>query len=242
MSDRDAFLTTCWTEVLAAKGNSKEARVALGEMCDGYYAPVVAFLRSEGRSDDRARELAHNFFAWLLARDTLTRLERGKGKFRSYLLGSLKHYLGHERARHKRLKRGGGVRHESLGNETEIPTPGPEPGAGISLPPDREFDRQWALHILKEAMRGIEAEWRSAGKEALWDQLKPFLDGETKHGDLALLAERTGRKESTLRSDLHRLRRGFRGQVKRRIAPTLGEGEALIDEMEILFAALAGRP
>ena len=124
--DKDAFLTTQWTQVLSARGGSEGARVALGELTERYYAPVVTFLRKEGRAEDGARELAHGFFEWLLSRDSLRRLERGRGRFRSYLLGALKHYLADERDRARRLKRGGAAQHVAIDRGTAT-SPGVDP-------------------------------------------------------------------------------------------------------------------
>ena len=237
MHDPDAFLTTQWTQVLSARGDSENARAALGELTERYYAPVVAFLRREGRREDAARELAHGFFEWLLSRDALMRLERERSRFRSYLLGALKHYIGHERERALRQKRGAGATHFAIDAGTDT-SPGIDPADRLTLPPDREFDRQWALHILREAMTGLETEWADADKSTDFAELRPFLDGEAEHGALAELAEHKGLNENTLRSSLHRLRRAFRQHVKAQITPTLEEGADVAGEMEVLFAAL----
>jgi len=238
MSD-EGFYTTQWTQVLSARGDSESARAALGELTERYYAPLVAFLRKEGRGDDVARELAHGFFAWLLSRDALQKLERGRGRFRSYLLGALKHYLAHERERAGRLKRGGGAPHLAIDPGTDT-SPGIDPEDVLTLPPDREFDRQWALHVLREAMAALGAEWEAAGRSDEFAALRPFLDGEAPHGALAELVATTGKNENTLRSSLHRLRRAFRSQVKAQIAPTLEAGDDPAGEMKVLFAALGG--
>src|SRR5215469_18177104 len=112
------FRTTRWTQVSRAKADSPEGRRALAELCNAYYEPVVTFLRCELRDADTARELAHDFFANLLAGGTIARAEQERGRFRSYLLGAVKHFLSHHREARKRFKRGGGVERISL-NETE---------------------------------------------------------------------------------------------------------------------------
>ena len=236
MSD-DVFFTTQWTQVLSARGDSADARAALGELSERYYDPVVGFLRKEGRQEDAARELAHEFFAWLLSRDALTRLERGRGRFRSYLLGALKHFISHQREKAGRQKRGGGATHLAIDQGTDT-SPGVDPADALTLPPDREFDRQWALHILREAMASLKVEWEEAGNGEEFSQLRPFLDGETEHGTLSALAASTGTNENTLRSRLHRLRKAFRQQVKQQLAPTIEEDSDVAAEMEVLFAAL----
>ena len=103
------FRTTRWTQVSRAKADSPEGRRALAELCDAYYEPVAAFLRCELRDADAARELAHDFFAYMLAGGAIARAEQERGRFRSYLLGAVKHFLSHHREAARRLKRGGGV-------------------------------------------------------------------------------------------------------------------------------------
>jgi RNA polymerase sigma-70 factor (ECF subfamily) len=236
MSD-DAFHTTQWTQVLSARGSSEPARQALADLAERYYAPVVAFLQREGRKPDTARDVAHGFFAWLLARTPLDELERGRGRFRSYLLGALKHYLSNERQKAAREKRGGDITHLAIDAGTDT-SPGLDPADPFALAPDREFDRQWALHILGEAMVALEDKWKQKGKDDEFSQLRPFLDGNPEHGALSKLAESTAQKEATLRGNLHRLRRAFRTQVKAQIAPTLDGAGEIDAEMSELVAAL----
>src|SRR6185503_10752876 len=108
------FAATRWTLVLRARGESVEARAALSELCEAYYQPVLRFLRREGREEDAARELAHEFFSRILESGGFDEADPGRGRFRSYLLGALKHFLADQRKREHRLKRGGGVPSESL--------------------------------------------------------------------------------------------------------------------------------
>jgi RNA polymerase sigma-70 factor (ECF subfamily) len=244
-SDRrtaDVFLTTQWTRVLAARGDAAESGEALKELCAAYYEPVVAFLRRGGSGEEGAREQAHAFFEWVLSRDALAGVDPQRGRFRSYLLGALKHFLSHARERERRLKRGGGREAVPLRDDSA----GTEPGLRVAdermLPPDREFDRQWALHVLRRALEETERQCRDEGPEgeAGFARLRPFLTGDAAHGGLAALAAAHGLNEATVRARLHRLRRRFRQCVKREVAPTLAfEGE-VEDELTVLLAALAG--
>ena len=236
----DPFFTTQWTRVVAAKGETEEARVALGELCEAYYDPVVGFLRCEGRKEDEARELAHGFFAWVLSRDALSSLERERSRFRSYLLGALKHYLGNEREKASAQKRGSEVTHLSIRSATDT-HPGLDPADPLGLPPDQEFDRQWALHLIRQALGGLRAEWVEAGKAQEFENLRPFLDGNASHGGLAELAERTGQNENTLRSQLHRLRRAFRRHLKSEVSPTVASDREATTELSTLIASLRPR-
>ena len=234
---RDAFFTTQWTRVIAAKGGTEDARIALGELSESYYAPVVSFLRREGRSEDDARELAHSFFAWLLSRDALSTVERDRSRFRSYLLGALKHFINHQREKSSAQKRGSQFIHLRIQAATDT-SPGLDPPDPLGLPPDQEFDRQWALHLIREALTKTEAEWIKAGKAQEFISLRPFLDGNASHGELTTLAERTGQNENTLRSQLHRLRRAFRKQLKSQISPTVPSKNEVSDELQTLVDSL----
>ena len=237
-SDENAFHTTRWTLVRNARGASPEARGALSELCAAYYEPIIAFLQRTGRDADDAREAAHAFFAALLERPSLGGAEPGRGRFRSYLLGALKHFLGHLREREAREKRGGGRESLPLDAGTDT-SPGLDPADTRALPPDREFDRQWAQHVVRAALAVVEAEWIAAGEAAEFSLLKPHLNGDSAHGALGALARERGENEATLRSTLHRLRRSFRRAVKAQLAPTLASPEDLDDEMRALFLALS---
>jgi DNA-directed RNA polymerase specialized sigma24 family protein len=231
----DAFHTTRWTLVRHATGHSAEGQAALSELCEAYYAPVVAFLRRSGRDEDAAREAAHAFFAEVLARPSLGGAEPGRGRFRSYLLGALKHHLAHARKRDSRQKRGDGAATIPLAPGTDT-SPGVD-AADTALPPDREFDRQWALHILHRAMEALAAE---AENPADFAALRPFIAGEGAHGALHALAETRGIPAATLRANVTRLRQRFRHHVKAQIAPTLDDPASVETEMAALLAALAG--
>lgn len=238
----DVFLTTQWTRVLAARGDSTLAGEALRDLCAIYYEPVVAFLRRGGSAADAARDQSHAFFEWLLSQDALAGVDPGRGRFRSYLLGALKHFMAHAREREGRLKRGGGHDPVPLNDDTGDTSPGLSVVDEQTLPPDREFDRQWGLHVLRRALDALEREALAGGVEeaAEFAVMKPFLTGEAVHGGLAALAAARGCSESTVRARLHRLRRRFRHCVKQEVAPTLAAATDVEDELAALFAALAG--
>ena len=137
-SDNSGFASTRWTLIERTRGDSPEARAALSELCAAYYAPVVAFLHRSGREEDAAREQAHGFFAHLLERDALGGAERERGRFRSYLLGALKHFLAREHERAQRRKRGGGSVAVPLDAGTDT-SPGLILAEAHALPPDAFF-------------------------------------------------------------------------------------------------------
>ncbi len=234
----ESFHSTRWTLVRHATGHSAEGKQALSELCAAYYEPVVAFLRRSGSDGELARELAHDFFAHVLKKPDLGGAVPGRGRFRSYLLGALKHHLSHRREHAGRQKRGGGLDAVPLTPGTDT-SPGVDPSDVRTLSPDREFDRQWAMHVLKHAMTSLESEWRASGKNEEFALLQPMIPGEPEHGGLAALADARGLNASSLRKTLSRLRQRFRHHVKAAITPTLAEGVETDDEMRQLLAAVS---
>jgi RNA polymerase sigma-70 factor (ECF subfamily) len=227
------FRTTRWTQVSRAKADSPEGRRALAELCNAYYEPVTTFLRYELRDADAARELAHDFFAHLLAGGAIARAEQERGRFRSYLLGAVKHFLSNQRAARQRLKRGGGVPNISL-HETEVHS---VPDAGV-LSPDAAFDRQWALTAVAHALEALRNECIAEGRADFFEMVKPWLTGDTAHGDQAALAEHCGMNANALKVAVHRLKRRFRQLLKAEIAGTLDDSGSVEAEMRALFDAL----
>lgn len=232
------FQATRWTLVVRSRGGDTSAKAALSDLCAAYYAPVVAFLRSEGRTDDAARELAHGFFARLLEGGSLENAEQGRGRFRSYLLGALKHFLFDQRDRAMAAKRGGGAEH------TPIEAPGRTSAPGLQIEdarvpaPDAAFDRQWAISLLDCALRGLEAEMTAEGKQRPFELLKPWLTGDAEAASQASIGEELGMSVDAVKQSVLRLRKRFRAQMKRHIADTV-EGAAQADEeLQHLMAAL----
>ena len=229
------FLTTKWTRVCLAKADSEDGRRALADLCDAYYEPVVAFLRFELRDDDRARDLAHSFFADMLAGGRIGGAEQERGRFRSYLLGAVKHFLSHEREKWRSGKRGGGVPMLSL-EESSSTAHGIPDSAQRSA--DAAYDRQWALTVLAHAMERLRAESTAQGKASLFDRLKPWLTGDAGHGDQAVLALECGMSVSALKMTIQRLRQRFRDHLREEITGTLDDPAMANEEMRSLIAAL----
>jgi RNA polymerase sigma-70 factor (ECF subfamily) len=237
-SDANAFHTTRWTLVQNAVGRTAEARQALSELCAAYYAPVVSFLRREGRDEDAARELAHEFFAKLLADDALGAFERGRGRFRSYLLGAVKHFLTNRRRDAAREKRGGGAEHAPLGQGTDT-SPGVDVADAGAASPDAEFDREWALAVVERALTALQAESEAAGQAAQFSALKPWLTPSGAALSQARVAAEMGLSEGAVKVAIHRLRRRFRELVRSEIAQTMHDPADLDDEMRHLVEALS---
>jgi RNA polymerase sigma factor (sigma-70 family) len=232
------FAPTRWTLVLRARGESPEAKVALSELCEAYYQPVLRFLRREGRDEDAARECTQEFFARVLARGGFGGVDPGRGRFRSYLLGALKHFLADLRDGERREKRGGGIAPEPLAPATDT-SPGFEVPDPAGRPPDAWFDREWALAVMDRALAALAAEFRAGDKANQFETLKPWLVGETSALSQADAATRLGLSEGAVKVAVHRLRRRFRDLVKAEIAHTLPTPDDIDDELRHLIAALA---
>lgn len=231
-----AFLTTRWTQVRSAKADSEDGRLALADLCDAYYEPVQAFLRCELRDAGAAREMAHDFFARMLAGGGMAQAERGQGRFRSYLLGAVKHFLSHQREAARRLKRGGGVVPVSLDEEASAVRKVMDTGV---LSPEAEFDRQWAVTVLAHALDALRRECDADGKTAFFERVKPWLTGEAAHGDQAELAVEFEMTSAALKMAIQRLKQRFRECVKAEIAGTLEDAAMVEEEMRALQSALA---
>jgi DNA-directed RNA polymerase specialized sigma24 family protein len=219
-----------------APADSPEGRSALAELCHAYYEPVAAFLRCELRDTDAARELAHDFFSATLAGGTIAGADQERGRFRSYLLGAVKHFLSHQRQAERRLKRGGGVEKISL-NDTEASAAHSVADSTV-LSPDAAFDRQWALTVVTRALATLQNECAAERRGNFFEHAKPWLTGEAAHGDQTALAARCGMNANALKVAVHRLKRRFRELLKAEVAGTLNDPAMVEAEMRDLFAAL----
>jgi len=233
-----AFVTTRWTRVLASRGDSAEAKMALSDLCAAYYAPVVAFLRREGRDEDAARELAHDFFARVLERPSFGGADPARGRFRSYLLGALKHFLANRRVHELRGKRGGEAAHLPLSTDTEAAMEGgavpvTEPAADVL------FDREWATALLERALAMLQREAEADGNRGEFDALKPWLTGDGAGRRQADAARDLNMSEAAVRVAIHRLRHRFREVVRTEIAQTTADPAEAAAELQHLIAALS---
>ncbi len=236
-SDPDAFSTTKWTRVAKARGDSEESRRALAELCEIYYAPVDAFILATTRDTQIAQDLTHAFFARVLESHAFDGADRDRGRFRSFLLGAVKHFLAETQRRAKAAKRGGQVTHESLDHETET-SPGRALPDQDTLPPDAFFDRRWALTVLQQAMDRVSREMAASDRKAQFTILKPWLIGDTAGLRQAEAANELGMSENAVKVAIHRLRKRFRESVKAEIGQTLTPGSSLEEELAHLEAAL----
>jgi RNA polymerase sigma-70 factor (ECF subfamily) len=202
-----------------------EGRTALSELCEIYYEPVFHFIRARAANEDMARDLTHGYFEELLSRESLGDPDPAKGRFRSYLLGSVKHFLARRHARSQASKRGGGIEHMELDEST----PGPDF--------HNEFDREWAIALIRRALAVLKDELSKAGKGHQFETLKPWLDGGAP-GSAANAASELNLTLNAFNVTVHRLRQRFRSLVRAEVAATTTGAAEADDEFRYLVGVL----
>ena len=232
------FVTTQWTQVLATRGDSPEARQALSDLCAAYYTPVFILMRRASPSEEAARDLTQEFFARLLSRAGLGKVDPERGRFRFFLLGAVRHFLADVHDEQCRLKRGGGRVPVSLDAGTDT-SPSLELADTTTPSPDLEFDREWAVTLLDRALDRLGREQAEAGGGEQFPALKPWLTGDKQEVSQSDLAARLGMSEGALRVTLHRLRKRFRELVREEIASTVGNSTHVREEMGYLLEVLS---
>ena len=239
-----SFAPTRWTLIVRARGETSEARAALGELCEMYYQPVLRFLRREGRDEDTSREAAQEFFARVLRSSGFSEADPNRGRFRSYLLGALKHFLADQRKHEHRLKRGGGRTLDSLhpdGRSGELDADlDPIEIPDSSTPaPDSVFDREWALEVMARALDRLKQEFAGEEKAQQFEVLKPWLMGESASLSQAEAARQLEATEGAVKVMIHRLRKRFREVVRSEIGQTLHDSNQVDEELRHLIEALS---
>lgn len=231
------FAPTRWSVVIAAgRGHETEARCALEQLCKSYWYPLYAFVRRAGHSAHDAQDLTQEFFARLMARNDLAAVDRARGRFRSFLLASLKHFLANEWDRANAQKRGGGQAVLSLDAATAEQRYAMEPADTVSA--DQLYDRRWALTMLEQSLGRVREECAAAGSLALFEEIKGTLTGDTTPH--AQIAERLGMSAGAVSVAIHRLRKRCREALRTLIAETVGTEADVDDEVAALLAALRG--
>jgi RNA polymerase sigma factor (sigma-70 family) len=236
---RDYFATTRWTVVLAAGSRSTpSADVALEELCRTYWYPLYAYVRRQGLSREDAEDLTQSFFARFLKKNYLEKLRSEHGKFRAFLIASLKHFLANEWDRARRQKRGGGVLPLSLDWQDADARYQFDPADHLS--PDKMYDRAWAVTLLDRVISRLREENAADGKALLFDRLKTFLVLGRSEIPYADAADGLGITEGAARVAVHRLRRRYREILGEEIGQTLSDPAQMEEELRALFSAFAG--
>jgi RNA polymerase sigma-70 factor (ECF subfamily) len=232
------FATTHWSIIAAAQdGSSPKARAALAALCSAYWYPLYVFIRGHVEAPDEAQDLTQGFFTSLLEKKALAVADRSRGKFRSFLLGTCKHYLSHERGRARAQKRGGGRKTVSLDFDDAEARYAREPTHTVA--PDKLFARRWAMTLLDQVLYRLREEFAAKGKQALFDHLRVCLLGDNSALPHAQVALELGMSEGSVKVAAHRLRGRFRDLVREEITRTVDRPEDVEDEIRELFAALA---
>jgi RNA polymerase sigma-70 factor (ECF subfamily) len=236
-SDRRRFATTRWSLVLAAgRESSAESEAALATLCETYWYPLYAYVRRQGYDSAEAQDLTQGFFARLLEKKYVQQVQRERGRFRSFLLASLKHYIINEWDRSRAAKRGGGRKHLRVDFKAGESRYRLEP-AGVETP-ESVFEKQWALALLEQVQEALRDEFRDAGKEDHFDRLSVYLTGETRSASYRELAAELGTTEGAVKVAVHRLRKRFRSRLREEIAQTVSSEADIDDEIRALFDAL----
>ena len=235
------FATTHWSLVVAAnpdEASQTRARKALEELCRAYWYPLYAFVRNRGYSSSDAQDLTQSFFTRLIERGGFVSADPERGRFRSYLLGAMKHFLANEWHRAKAQKRGGDaifVELDALEPEARYALEPAQSGG-----PDARFDREWAQESIARAMDTLRARFEASGKGEQFEALKGSLTGD--EPSRSRTAERLGMTEGAAKVAVHRLRKRYRELLRAEIAQTVRDPSDVDDEMRHLVAALRGKP
>ena len=236
----ERFRTTRWSVVLDAGNRSGRAAAnrALSELCQIYWAPLYAYLRRTGSSPIDAEDLVQGFIADLLSRDDLQRANPARGRFRSFLLASLKHFVANQRDRAQAQKRGGGQTVLALEAATAERRLQHEPMHAETA--EKAFDRQWALTLLDRVRNQLRDDYTTSGKGELIAALEVYLTGEAVAPSYAATAERLRMSEAAIKMAVHRLRQRFGERLREEIAHTLASADEVEEEIRRLLAALQG--
>jgi len=233
IAETPRFPTTSWSLIANARNPQSEvSRAALGRLCAGYWYPVYAFIRRKGVDAEEARDCTQDFFAALLDKDYLADIERPRGRFRSFLLASVCHFLCNRFDASRALKRGGRWRLLPLEFRDAEGRFRREPAH--SLTPEAIFEYRWVTGLLDRVLKRLRAGY--AGTD--FDVVKPFLVGEAARGESAAAAEGLGVSEGAFKVAIHRLRKRYRELLRSEIAETVANPAEVDDEIRYLLSVL----
>jgi RNA polymerase sigma factor (sigma-70 family) len=223
--------------VLRAGNSTEEARGALERLCRAYWYPLYVFVRRRGYDAHAAQDLTQGFLLRLIADESLSTVRPEKGRFRTFLLAAMKHFLANDWRDSQRLKRGGGV--EIIAWDAFDPEERYRHEPRDSRDPDTEFDRRWAQTLVTTALGRLEAEMGCEGGDSRFNALKCFLQGGGAATSYAEAARGLGIEEGAVRSAIFRMRRRYAEIIREEISETVDQAEDVEDEIRYLIAILA---
>jgi RNA polymerase sigma factor (sigma-70 family) len=231
------FLTTRWSVVRDARSSDPDlAHEALASLCASYWYPLYRYVRRSGNGADEARDLVQGFFARLLEKRDIASADPRHGRFRAYLLASMKHFLANEKDRERALKRGGGRAPIPIDARDADSRYALEPGHDLT--PERAFERSWALALLDRALCAVRADYAARGEQALCAALEGTIGGDAPHGSRSDLGERLGMSEGAVNVAVHRMRRRFREALRAEVLGTVSDPRDVDEELRDLFRTL----
>lgn len=232
------FTTTHWSVVLAAgRSNDPRATEALERLCRTYWRPIYLFVRNSGYEEERAKDMTQAFFERLLEKDYLKEADPARGRFRSFLLAALKHFLANEWDRTKTVKRGGRFQFVALDNaiaDAEL-----QRSARRALDPEELFERRWAMSLLDHVDRELEAEQVAGGKAPLFSALQVYLTGDKERPSYAVTASQLGMSVEAVRKAVERLRQRYAQLLRQAVAETVRSPEEIEAELRHLRTVLS---
>ena len=238
-SDKNRFATTHWSVIVGAGDSaSPEVDASLEKLCRIYWPAIYAYVRRQGRSRSEAADLTQSYFARFLQKQFLKDVDRSKGKFRSFLLKSLNHFLADEWRRDHAQKRGGFQVALSLDTDDWEKNFGHELKSDIT--PEKLFERRWALTLFEEAMSRLRGELVVSGKEREFDLLKEFLGQSSTDGSYSNAAAKLGLSENTVAVRVYRLRRRYAQLVREEVASTVVKTDEIDAELNHLLNVICG--
>ena len=236
------FTTTRWSLVLAAAGkgaaNAPDAREAMASLCRTYWYPLYAFVRRSGYGHEDAMDLTQGFFSKMLEKNDLRTVDPARGRFRSWLLGCLKHFLANEHDRATAQKRGGGKRIYNFDLDPDDAESRYRLEPAHELTPEKIFDRRWAMVLIENVLNQLRAECAASDKAKLFETVKPYLWGE-RNESYAEAAPTLDMTEAALKAAVHRLRKRYKDLLRLEISHTVHSAAEVDEEIRDLFAALA---
>jgi len=231
------FATTHWSVVLAAgEQNTPQSAEALERLCSTYWYPLYAYVRRRGYSPEDAQDLTQQFFARLIEKRIVSFADPARGRFRTFLLKSLQHFLADDWKRAHRAKRGGGA--------FEVPLDAAVAEARFAaeltetMTPERAYEEHWAMTLLEQVLERMHADYTRAGKERLFEALQDFLWGPDPSVSYAVLAKDLGLTEGALRGAVHRLREHYRERLRAEVAHTVSAPSEVDEELHYLISVI----